>query len=102
MGEPLTLAQLDRSTVMAAPRVVVVDDHRSFAELLSGALQAAGMDVVGTAHSAAQGVAMAQDLQPDIVVMDIHMPRQDGRRCRQGLGTGRSCKVRAACHCGTR
>jgi DNA-binding NarL/FixJ family response regulator len=89
MGEPLTLAQLDRSTVMAAPRVVVVDDHRSFAELLSGALQAAGMDVVGTAHSAAQGVAMAQDLQPDIVVVDIHMPRQDGRRCRQGLGAGR-------------
>jgi DNA-binding NarL/FixJ family response regulator len=87
MGEPLTLAQLDRSPVVAAPRVLVVDDHRSFAELLSGALQAAGMDVLGTAHSAAQGVAMAQDLQPDVVVMDIQMPRQDGlsatRRLRE-------------------
>jgi DNA-binding NarL/FixJ family response regulator len=87
MGEPLTLAYLDRSTVVAAPRVLVVDDHRSFAELLSGALQAAGMDVLGTAHSAAQGVAMAQDLQPDVVVMDIQMPRQDGlsatRRLRE-------------------
>jgi DNA-binding NarL/FixJ family response regulator len=68
-------------------RVLVVDDHRTFAELLSGALAVAGMDVVGTAHSAAQAVAMAQDLQPDVVVMDIEMPRQDGlsatRRLRE-------------------
>jgi chemotaxis response regulator CheB len=80
----LTLAQLDRAPVVAAPRVLVVDDHRSFAELLSGALQAAGMDVVGTAHSAAQGVAMAQDLQPDIVVMDIPCPVRTGAVADRG------------------
>jgi DNA-binding NarL/FixJ family response regulator len=56
----------------------VVDDHRTFAELLSGALATAGMEAVGTAYSAAQGVTMAGELQPDIVVMDIQMPRQDG------------------------
>ncbi len=77
----------DPPAVRAALRVLVVDDHRAFAELLAGALQAAGMAVLGTAYSAAQAVAMAQDLQPDVVVMDIQMPRQDGlsatRRLRE-------------------
>ena len=67
--------------------VLVVDDHRIFADLLSGALESAGMRSVGTASTAAQGVAMARDLQPDIVVMDINMPRQDSlaatRRIRE-------------------
>ena len=61
-----------------AARVLVVDDHRTFAELLSGALAMAGMTSVGTAHSAAEAVAMAAELRPDIVVMDIQMPGQDG------------------------
>jgi DNA-binding NarL/FixJ family response regulator len=66
----------ERST--DAPSVLVVDDHRTFAELLAGALTSCGMTCVGTAHSADEGVAMALELQPDIVVMDIEMPRQDG------------------------
>ncbi len=59
--------------------VLVVDDHRSFAEMLSAALDGTpGLHCVGVAGSAAEGVAMARKLQPDVVVMDIQMPREDG------------------------
>jgi DNA-binding NarL/FixJ family response regulator len=78
MGNPVTLAHFDRPPAAGSPRVLVVDDHRTFAELLSGALESAGMTSVGTANSAAQAVSMAEDLRPDIVVMDIQMPREDG------------------------
>ena len=58
--------------------VLVVDDHVTFAELLSGALVASGMRSVGVASSAAEAVTMAAQEQPDVVVMDIEMPRHDG------------------------
>ena len=72
----------------ASLRVLVVDDHKTFADLLSLALSSEpDLDCVGTAGSAAEAVAMAAELKPDIVVMDIEMPRQDGlaatRRLRE-------------------
>jgi DNA-binding NarL/FixJ family response regulator len=59
--------------------VLVVDDHRAFAEMLSAALDGVeGLQCVGVAQSAAEGVTLAERLQPDVVVMDIQMPREDG------------------------
>src|SRR3954452_15752777 len=77
-------------TIAAPLRVLVVDDHQTFADLLSLALSSEpDLECVGTAGSAAEAVAMAAELRPNIVVMDIEMPRQDGlaatRRLREVL-----------------
>ena len=63
----------------AARTVLIVDDHRSFAELLAAALEnVPGLTCVGIARNGDEGVALAVRLRPGIVVMDIQMPRQDG------------------------
>ncbi len=71
-------------------RILVVDDHLSFADLLAAALESVpGMACVGTASTAQQAISMAGRLKPDIVIMDIQMPRQDGlvatRKIREAL-----------------
>ncbi len=59
-------------------RVVIADDHHLFREGLRGMLQEAGMDVVGEASDGADAVALAQELEPDVVVLDLNMPGTSG------------------------
>jgi len=59
--------------------VLIVDDNWSFTELLSSALSAVeGIECVGTAASAAEGLERTAQLSPSVVVMDIMMPGEDG------------------------
>jgi DNA-binding NarL/FixJ family response regulator len=60
-------------------RVLVVDDHQMFREGLAAMLDSLpDVAVVGTAGDGAEAIAAADDLAPDIVIMDLHMPRMDG------------------------
>ncbi len=60
-------------------RVVVVEDSTTARALLVTILRSdAGIEVVGEAADGAEGVALVQSLHPDVVTMDIHMPRMDG------------------------
>lgn len=60
-------------------RVVVVDDHSRFAELLIGALdREADLVSIGCARSAEEGVSLCLSLRPDVVVMDYHLGDGDG------------------------
>jgi len=59
-------------------RVLLADDHRLLVEGLSNLLAAHGIEVVGIAGDGLQAVAMAEQLSPDLILMDIRMPRCDG------------------------
>lgn len=60
-------------------RVLLVDDDPVFRELLAFVLRTdVGAEIVGQAHDGAAGVKLARVLRPDVVVMDLRMPRMDG------------------------
>jgi DNA-binding NarL/FixJ family response regulator len=60
-------------------RVLVVDDHAVFREGLTAILESLDdVEVVGGAADGLTAVQAVQDLRPDIVLMDLHMPRMDG------------------------
>jgi DNA-binding NarL/FixJ family response regulator len=63
----------------ASDRVLVVDDHRTFADLLALALDDVdGVQCVGEAHDAAQARLLMEELLPDVVIMDVEIGQDDG------------------------
>jgi DNA-binding NarL/FixJ family response regulator len=62
-----------------AIRVIIADDHTLFAEALALALRNdPRFDVVGLAENGREAVELASATQPDVVLMDLHMPVLDG------------------------
>lgn len=60
-------------------KVLIADDHGLMVEGTKKALEAAGgFDVVGVASDGAQVLPLVRRLQPDLVLLDLRMPRLDG------------------------
>jgi DNA-binding NarL/FixJ family response regulator len=59
-------------------KVLLVDDNRLMVEGLQNLLDAHNVEVVGVAFNGLESVEMAHKLQPDLILMDIRMPRCDG------------------------
>jgi len=60
-------------------RVLIADDHPVVRSGLAGMLGVeADIDVVGEASDGEEAVALATSLRPDLVLMDLRMPRLDG------------------------
>jgi CheY-like chemotaxis protein len=58
-------------------RILVVEDNERNLKLIRDVLQFAGYVIV-EASSGEQGVALAQDCEPDLVLMDLQLPQMDG------------------------
>ena len=59
-------------------RVVVIDDSQFMRVLLKNILLPRGYIVAGEAEDGAEGIAKIRELKPDIVFLDIVMPKVDG------------------------
>jgi CheY-like chemotaxis protein len=64
-------------TQQAGKRVLVVDDEKFVRELIKIKLGRCGL-IVTEATNGLEGVEMAQSLKPDIILMDVMMPKMNG------------------------
>jgi DNA-binding NarL/FixJ family response regulator len=67
-------------TPPASLRIVLVDDHKALRSLLRGFLEShPAMTVAGEAGDPVEAVQKAEELRPDVVVVDMHLPTAAGR-----------------------
>jgi DNA-binding NarL/FixJ family response regulator len=72
-------AELAANNLERSIHVLIVDDELPFTEMVQALLEVEpGIEVVGTAPDGKQAVALALELAPDVIVMDISMPVMNG------------------------
>jgi DNA-binding NarL/FixJ family response regulator len=61
-------------------RVLIADDHKLFRQGLIGLMktQEELYEVIGEAETGEEAVRLAEQLRPDVILMDIYMPQMDG------------------------
>ncbi len=59
-------------------RILIVDDDKRFRTVARALLEAEGFDIVGEAGDGQAGLAAARALEPEVVLLDVHLPDVDG------------------------
>jgi DNA-binding NarL/FixJ family response regulator len=58
--------------------VLIVDDHDGFRASARALLERHGLEIVGEARNGASALQAANALRPDVVLLDVQLPDQDG------------------------
>jgi two-component system, NarL family, nitrate/nitrite response regulator NarL len=61
-----------------ALRCLIVDDNEAFLASASRLLSAQGLEVVGSALSGAEALRLAEQLRPDVALVDVQLGGEDG------------------------
>ncbi len=83
-----------------ALRCLIVDDSEAFLASASRLLSAQGVEVVGRASSGAEAVRLAQELEPDVALVDVQLGDEDGLEVARRLAatTPSACVVLISSH----
>ena len=71
-------AEVEKATASQALRVLIIDDHTLFRSGLKELLERRGIEVVGTSGDGEEGCALAEQLDPDVILLDVRMPGMGG------------------------
>lgn len=74
-------------------RALVVEDETLIRLDIVETLEEAGYEVVGQASDGEQAIALADELEPDLIVMDVKMPGMDGITAAERILQDRRCAV---------
>ncbi len=69
---------------------MIVDDHSAFRASARAALELDGFEVVGEAQDGRSAVELANELEPDLVLLDVVLPDASGFDVAERLKDGRS------------
>ena len=60
------------------PTVLIIEDEDLDRKVLHSILLSAGYEVVGTARNGEEGIELSRTLQPDLITIDLMMPKMNG------------------------
>jgi DNA-binding NarL/FixJ family response regulator len=75
-------------------RVLIADDHAPFRDGLRRLLEDAGLKVIGQAGDGKEAVALTERLEPDLLLLDLSMPKHSGMEALQELSKNKKNGVR--------
>jgi two-component system, NarL family, nitrate/nitrite response regulator NarL len=76
--EDVPSADADRGSRDAPIRVLIVDDHLLFADVIQRTLEADGMDVVAAVATGGEALSVFRDERPHLVLVDLALPDRNG------------------------
>jgi CheY-like chemotaxis protein len=71
-------------------RVLAVDDNEKCLHAVAELVRAAGLDLVALARSGEEALLFHAELEPDAVLLDVHLPGIDGRETARRIVAARA------------